>query len=120
MASRQFARTLLSLLLVVCVAGIGPTCFAKKKKHDEESGDEAGEMTILEIDFANVTLDAGNQNQVTYKITKDTQVTLNGQPATTDDILAGMRATVQLAPDNQSVLVLTATNAKAIPNKGGR
>jgi hypothetical protein len=91
-------------LLSVMVCG---TSFAKKKNHAS-----AGVFaSILEISPMSVTIDAGKDVQETYTVNSDTKATLNGVPVNPGDLRAGMVAQISLAPDNQTVLTITAKPA---------
>jgi hypothetical protein len=111
------SRTLIAFLLVLLIGGSDSPCWAKKKKKSDASTGTTA--TIIEVNFASITLDNGTQDQApqTFKVTNDTKVTLNGVPATTEDLLAGMQTTITPSADNTVALVIAAENPKAIPNK---
>jgi hypothetical protein len=110
------SRALIALVLLVLLGSSPSHCFAKKMKN-AAGADTDNSATIQEVSFASITVNTGDQAQMTYKITDQTTVTLNGVPATTEDLLAGMEVTVQASPDNKIAMVITAKNAKVIPNK---
>lgn len=110
------SRTLIALVLVLLLGGSASPCWAKKKKKGNDASSDIS-VTITEVNFASITIDSGNQAQQTYKVTNDTKVTLNGLPATTEDLLAGMRASITPSADNTVAVAIAAENPKAIPNK---
>ncbi len=58
-----------------------------------------------------VTLDAGGGVQETYNITGNTTATLDGLAVQPSDLLAGMTATLSLAPDGKTVISVNAHKA---------
>jgi hypothetical protein len=64
-----------------------------------------------------VTLASGNDAQNTYTIAAATKITLDGAPATADDLRAGMVAAVTLGSDNQTLLTLAAKDAPRVTKK---
>jgi hypothetical protein len=114
--TRHFT-TLFLLAFLICA--VTPS-FAKKKAGSSSGGDtgSSGGEKILEISFASVTVDTGGGTQATYKIVDSSKITLNGNAATVDDVLAGMLANVTLSPDNTTVVTLDATDPKGPPKKG--
>ncbi len=87
--------------------------FAKKKASPTPSG----EARVVEISPLSITISIGKsgEDHQTFKITKETKITLNGAPATTDLILAGMLAEVKASDADASVAVSIA--AKDAPKK---
>jgi hypothetical protein len=98
-------RTFLVLLLV---AGIGSTGWAKKKQHHGAA--PAGEVPILEVNAVSITVDTGGGQQETYNITDATKVTLDGADSSADNLLAGMMAKITLASDGDTATEIAATN----------
>ena len=105
------------MLATVFLAGLlGGTCWARHPK--EQPTPPPAQYTILEASPMSVTVDIGNDNHATYNITKNTKLTLNGEPANPDDLRAGMVTSVELAPDNETALSLTAQSAPRVIQQG--
>jgi hypothetical protein len=111
----MYSRALLVFVLIACLGSSTSSSWAKKKQKQQATQDSGA--TIVEVNFVSVTVNSGDQAQETYKITDATKVTLNTLPATTDDLMAGMQATITASPDNTTALQIDAKNAKVIPNK---
>jgi len=115
----MLARHIATLLLLVFLICVATPSFAKKKagSSSDGGGGSSGGEVILDISFASVTVDTGGGTQATYKIVDSSKITLNGNAATTDDVLAGMVANVTLSPDNTTVVTLDATDPKGPAKK---
>jgi hypothetical protein len=99
----------LTVALLFMMALVSPA-FAKKKP----AGPTA---VIVEINALSITVSIGKsgEDHETYKITKDTKITLDGAPTTTDSILAGMVAQIKASETDPTVAVSIA--AKDAPKK---
>jgi hypothetical protein len=90
-------RTLLAAVLIFSLAMVSPA-FAKKKATPTPDN----EPRIVEISPLSITISIGKsgEDHQTFYIAKDTKITLNGAPATTDNLLAGMIAKVTPSPSD--------------------
>ena len=104
-------RTILTICLVACLCSA--TCWAKKKKQADAT--PAPEATIVEVNPAEVTLAASPSDPgQTYRFVHATQITLDGNPATVQDLQAGMTATITVGTDNATLASLAAKDAPRV------
>jgi len=101
------------LTMMVAVLVVVGTSWAGPKKHKDE-----GLHKISEVDFSSITLSIGEGGDTheTYKITRDTKVTINGATADASSLRAGMVAKVAAGSDK----VATGIEAKDAPRNPAR
>lgn len=85
-------KILLAAVLILSLAFVTTPAFAGKKKPAPNN-----EPRIVEINFLSITVSVGKSgdDHQTYKISKDTKITLNNAPSTADNLRAGMIAEIK-------------------------
>jgi hypothetical protein len=85
-------RTLLAAVLILSLAFVTTPAFAGKKKPVPNN-----DPRIVEVNALSITLSVGKSgdDHQTYKISKETKITLNGSPITADNLRAGMIAIIK-------------------------
>jgi hypothetical protein len=76
----------------------------EKKEHTQEH------TTITSISAESVTISEGGKAK-TFKITKDTEITLKGQKVKPEDLKAGMRVSVNMGSDTTVASRINASDA---------
>jgi hypothetical protein len=113
-------KTLVTILsLLVIFLALPAVAKKNKEKNNDNQGAPETTLRILQVDATTLTMARGTAGgeQLVYKLTEATRVTLNGAPATWRDLKAGMEAKVQATPDNTTVLAVDATDAPTHPGK---
>jgi len=105
-------RTLFAVLLIISLAFVTTPAFAKKKKPAADN-----EPRIVEVNALSITLSVGKSgdDHEVFKITKDTKITLNNVPSTTDSLRAGMVAKV--TPSGTDATTAVSIDAKDAPKQ---
>jgi hypothetical protein len=91
---------------------------ANPGKPPEKKESHADHTTITSISAESITISEGGKAK-TFKITKDTEITLKGQKVKPEDLKAGMRVTVNMGSDPTVASRINASDAPKDDSGGG-
>lgn len=95
------------LLIAVSALLPGAPAFAQDGE-PRESNTQTHSGTLLSVDESKLTITPDGQKEQTHQIVRDATISLNGEPASTDDLRQGDQVRVVTPPDGKAALAIEA------------